>query len=292
MLLGSCFAQHIANKLRQHKFEVFTPFGVLYNPISIANSIYYLLDNSQFSEKDIFTQHEVWKSYAFHSAYNTSSAEDLLANMQEEINTGHTFLTQCKTLVLTFGTAYVYYAKETDKVVANCHKTDAKAFTRKRLSIDDIVETYTLLLQKLKTINPAIEVIFTVSPIRHWKDGAHENQLSKSILLLAIERLQQQVDFVHYFPAYELLLDDLRDYRFYEQDMLHPNSTAIAYVWQAFGESFFSEETKQVNNEVFALTKSEMHTPISPNSERYKEFSKKHTEKIDTLRAKYPFLKL
>lgn len=292
MLLGSCFAQHIANKLRQHKFNVATPFGVLYNPLSIANSLYFLLNKTQLTDKDIFLQHDVWKSYAFHSAYNNTSAQGLLHTLQEEINQSHTFLQQCNTLIITLGTAYVYYLNETNQVVANCHKTDAKAFTRKRVSLNEIVHTYTHLLTTLKAFNPSLQVICTVSPIRHWKDGAHSNQLSKSILLLAIESLQEQFDFVNYFPAYELVLDDLRDYRFYEQDMLHPNSTAIDYVWQHFSNTYFSEETKEINSKVYALTKNEIHKPISPESERYKEFMEQHAKKVHALRTQYPFLKL
>ncbi len=292
MLLGSCFAQHIATKLLQHKLPTYAPFGVLYNPSSIACSLNSILEKKVFSQQEVFFQHEMWKSYAFHSTYNDASAENLVERMNTEISTGYAFLQNCNTLIITLGTAYVYTLKETGEVVANCHKSDAALFTRKRLDMAEIVSEYTELINRLLLFNPNLSILCTVSPIRHWKDGAHENQLSKSILLLAIDSLQKQYTQVHYFPSYELVLDDLRDYRFYERDMLHPNSTAIDYVWKAFGESYFSQETKEINREVADLVKSESHRPINPDSTRYLQFIEQHAKKRSLLRAKYPYLNI
>ena len=193
--------------------------------------------------------------------------------------------------MLTFGTAYVYEQKETGKVVANCHKLPEKNFIRRRLEIDEIVEDYTLLLDELISLNPQLKILFTVSPIRHIRDGMHANQLSKSVLLLAIDRLMQRYPQVTcYFPSYEIVLDELRDYRFYADDMVHPSTLTINYLWERFSETFFTPETQNLIKECETIRKAIAHKPFHPESEEHKRFLGQIVLKIERLNGKYPYL--
>ena len=192
---------------------------------------------------------------------------------------------------MSWGTAWVYRHRQLGRVVANCHKFPATDFERFRLSPEDIEQVYTDLLSRLHSRYPDMRVLFTVSPIRHWKDGAHANQLSKSTLLLAIDRLQQLFpDHVFYFPSYEIVLDELRDYRYYADDMLHPSPLAVRYLWERFSEAFFSAETKQVITAIEDITKDLSHKPFHPESEAYQRFLGQIVLKIERLIGKYPYL--
>ncbi len=290
MLLGSCFAQHIAKRLEWYQFDTYSPFGTLYNPLSIAKSIINIINQKTYSDDELIYQQEEWKCYDFHSTYNSYDKNIVIKTINDEISFGNNFIKKCNTFIITFGTSYVYYLKNNKEIVANCHKTNATAFYREALTIDSIIETYTDLINRIYTINPNINFVFTVSPIRHWKDGAHANQLSKSTLLLAIDALQKKFDKVFYFPAYELLLDDLRDYRFYEKDMLHPNEIAIDYIWNAFENTYLTNTSIAINKEIAAIKKSEQHRPINPQSNRYQLFLEEIEEKKRKLRSKYPYL--
>lgn len=292
LLMGSCFAQNMARKLSENKFVVQNPFGVLYNPLSIAEGLNILLEQKTFTEKDLFFDKNQWHSFAYHSSYSADSREECLGKINDEIVQNSEFIRKADFLVLTFGTSFVYRLKSSGEVVANCHKIEANKFVREQCSVEGIVSTYNKLITRLKTINPDLTIVFTVSPIRHWKDGAHQNQISKSILLLAIDELVRLNNCALYFPAYELMLDDLRDYRFYKEDMLHPNDVAIEYIWEAFGNCFFAKETKQINKEVAVLVKNENHRPFQPNSENYAVFLSENKEKTEQFKLKYPFVKL
>lgn len=249
MLMGSCFAQHMVNKLQISGFDATMAIGVLYNPDSIASSLYRLLNNESITADRLFFDREKWQSFDFPSQYAKEDKQASLSLMQTEIEKGHAALTQAQALLITFGTAYVYELKTDQGVVANCHRVDASLFNRRRLQQEEIVNTYNKLILNIKEKNPEVEIIFTLSPVRHWKDGAHGNQISKSILLLAIEQICQANNNCQYFPSYEIMMDDLRDYRFYNSDMLHPNETAIKYIWEQFSTCFFDEAT-QINNKL------------------------------------------
>ena len=192
--------------------------------------------------------------------------------------------------MLTFGTAWVYEQKHTGRIVGNCHKQPDKLFTRRLLSVEEIVVEYFDLLKMLQELNPNLKVLFTVSPIRHAKDGMHGNQISKSTLLLAIDTLQHHYPMCHYFPSYEIVLDELRDYRFYADDMLHPSPLAIRYLWERFSETFFSSETKQVIVAVQDIRRDLAHKPFHPESEAYQRFLGQIVLKIERLIGKYPYL--
>ncbi len=289
LLLGSCFAENIGEKLSKHKFNAdVNPFGILYNPLSIANSINKLINNELIKEDELFLHENCWHSFDYHSSFSSASKEEAVCKMNERSSKSANKLQQVDLLFITFGTAWIYETKETGKIVSNCHKLPEKLFTRRRLTVDEIVDTYTQLFEKIQSVNNQLEVLFTVSPIRHWKDGAHENTLSKATLLLAIEQLQKQFDFVNYFPAYELIMDDLRDYRFYGNDMLHPNQAAIDYIWERFCETYFTTQTKQFVADTEQLNRAMMHRPFNAATDAYKQFCQQQIQKIENLKKIYP----
>jgi hypothetical protein len=293
MLLGSCFSENIGELFSINKFNVnINPFGIAYNPLSICKSISFLIDNKSFSEKDLFFDNGLWKSFSHHGSFSDASKLICLEKINQRIRQGSEHLQKASFLIITLGTAWVYELKTTKEIVNNCHKLSEKTFNRRRLSVKEIENCFNDLIPTLKQINPNLELIFTVSPIRHWKDGAHENQLSKSCLLLAIEELQKKFNFIHYFPAYEIVMDELRDYRFYAEDMLHPNKIAIDYIWEKFTETYFSGETKKTRKEIEHIIKAQSHRPFNPDTKEHQYFLKKIEEKKTELKEKYPFIEL
>jgi hypothetical protein len=291
MTLGSCFAENIGLKMKNVFFDTeINPFGVLYNPVSICNSIKILLENNNFTKDNLFENRGLWQSFSHSSLFTASSAEQCIDNINTRLSGATTFLKNTDFLLITFGTAWVYEDKESGSVVSNCHKLPARMFNRRRLSVEEIVAVYSPLISLLKSRFPDLKLIFSVSPIRHWKDGAHENNISKSILLLAIDALQKQFETINYFPAYEIQLDELRDYRFYASDMLHPSEVAIDYIWERFTETYFSEETKCMKKEFEQLKSDLSHRPMFPDSVEYLKFQLYIQNKKDELILKYPFL--
>ncbi|MEN9444997.1 MAG: hypothetical protein RIS47_1888, partial [Bacteroidota bacterium] len=227
LLLGSCFTENIGRKLKEHSYNcLINPCGILYNPMSVANTLDILRQKQHISSADLFDYNAQWHSFAFHSRYSASTAADATQKMNKSIEQGHQYLYNTQHLIITWGTAWCYKHIETNQVVANNHKLPDSKFQRIFLQPEEIVATYKPLIKALREINPEIHIILTISPIRHLKDGHHGNQLSKSSLLLAANEIQQQFPSIDYFPAYEIQLDDLRDYRFYAADMLHPNELA------------------------------------------------------------------
>lgn len=292
LTMGSCFAENIAQYLQKGRFYLeINPFGILYNPISIAQGLDLLWSNSAFPETELVQQGELWHSFLHHGSFAKLTKTALLEDLKTRLEAHRVFAKKTNRIILTLGTANVFVYRDTGKVVANCHKIPNTAFDKRRLSVAECVAAFDSIFQKIKTQYPDIQVIVTVSPVRHIRDGIVENQRSKATLLLAAEQLTQQFSFVHYFPAYEILMDDLRDYRFYNEDMIHPNDTAIAYVWEAFQDSFFSESTKNILREVEALNRLLAHRPLFPETNEYQAFLRKQVKKSDAIQAKYPFLK-
>lgn len=289
--MGSCFSDNIGQRLSNAFFPVdVNPFGVLFNPISIKNSLEILMNNRAFSENDLFKQGSLWSSFFHSTLFASVDKAECLNNINQRIKAASVHLRQANFLFITFGTAWVYELITSGEVVSNCHKLPANNFIRKRLTIDEIVTAYNDMLDNLHQLNPELQVIFTVSPIRHWKDGAHENNLSKSILLMAIELIKEQYDFIDYFPAYEIQMDELRDYRFYAADMLHPSETAIDYIWEKFSRAYFSAETLQIKTELEQLRTTMNHRPIHQASQEYKLFVQSLQKKKKELMLKYSFL--
>ncbi|MBB3186344.1 GSCFA domain-containing protein [Microbacter margulisiae] len=292
LLMGSCFVENMGKKFQELNFQVtVNPFGVLYNPASIAGALERLMNPVPFEAADLFHYEEIWHSFAHHSRFSLVSEKETLHAMNDELALGAKRLKKARWLIITFGTAWIYRLADTGMIVANCHKLPEKQFLRSRMSGADIVEQFIPLIRRLKGMNPDLQILMTVSPIRHWKDGAHENQLSKAILLLAIEQLQQQFAFVHYFPAYELMLDELRDYRFYAEDMMHPNAIAIDFIWEKLLLHYIHPDTQRTIREVEQINKALQHRALHPDSEAYSKFRQQLDQKIKTLQKAYPFLR-
>lgn len=290
LLLGSCFAENIGTRLAGNKFNVdINPFGTLYNPASIAAALRMLLHPQRFTTKDLLQQEGVYHSFTHHSRFSSTSETECLENINNRLFASAGEFRSTAYLVVTLGTAYVYRLKSSGEVVANCHKLPEKMFDRSMLSVAEIVAEWKELLLSLWEQNPELKVLFTVSPIRHWKDGAHGNQLSKATLLLAIDELQAAYpERIAYFPGYEIMMDELRDYRFYAADMLHPSELAIDYIWQRFTENFLSDETKGILKEWAEIQKAINHRPFQPESDAYKRFISQTLLKMERINKKFP----
>jgi hypothetical protein len=293
LFIGSCFATNIGSYFSANCLNALVnPFGVLYNPFSIANSLERLLDGQPFTDNDVVEKDKVYHSFYHHSQFNTNHKQDFLEAVNSSFETSAAFLETADTIIITFGTAWVYEHKESGIIVSNCHKYPAADFRRYRLSVEDIIGRYQKLIDRIKAINPKVRFQLTVSPVRHWKDGAHGNQLSKSTLLLAIDKLVNEFDFVEYFPAYELLLDELRDYRFFAGDMLHPSELAIAFIREKFTNSQFDEVGKKLLEKLLKLNKAAEHRPFNLESEAHQQFVRKHISKVDQLQQQYTTIDL
>lgn len=264
LLLGSCFAQNMQVKFADGGFEAMHPFGAIYNPYSVANSFKLIAENKAIAEESLFFQKDKWNSYAFHSNYSSTDKNEALNLMNQAVNKANEILnSENPVIVVTLGTSWVYELNETGEIVANCHHSSASSFTRRAMDVEEIIEVLTPICQTGKRI------IFTVSPVRHLKDGAHENQLSKSRLLLAVDKLVSQHPNCEYFPSYEIVLDELRDYRFFAEDMAHPTALAVDYIWERFSDTYFSDKTIEGIKNYEKIVKIEKHRPSNPESEQY-----------------------
>jgi len=292
MLFGSCFAENIGSLLDSNKFDVnINPFGILYNPSSIAKALYRLLVKKTFTDDDVFLHNGLYHSFLHHGDFSKADKAECLHRINNACQKASDDLQQADTLLITFGTAYVFKHIASESVVSNCHKLPASNFDRYRLSVEDIVNEWSDLINRLKQDNPQLNILFTVSPIRHWKDGAHDNQLSKAILLLAIDELQKKHGNIFYFPSYELLLDELRDYRFYAEDMIHPNDVAVKYIWESFSDTFFDDETMSVMKLWNNISQAINHRPFNAENEMHKEFLRQTLLKLEAFQQKYPYFR-
>ena len=291
MLMGSCFADNIGSRLKELKFRVeHNPFGVLYNPLSVKIDLGLLQDKKIFSESDLYWFDNRWVSFNHYTLFSDPDKEACLQKINDSIVSASELLADARFLFITFGTAWVYEFLKTGKVVANCHKIPAKEFRRFLISAEDIVKEYDILLPGLRAHNPDLNIVFTLSPIRHWKDGAVGNQLSKSILLVAIHQLVEKYQYAHYFPAYEIFMDELRDYRFYAGDMIHPSDPALDYIWERFTDTFISDESVELIKEIEKIIKARNHRPVNPGSAAYLKFKEKVQAQIDEVLKKNPNL--
>lgn len=291
LLVGSCFSDNIGEKLANYKFKVLNnPFGVLYNPYSIYNSLNILLNNTIFDLNNLHFYNGKWSSFNHHTTFSNSNKTICLENINKALKKSSTFLKKADFLFITFGTARIYTYKKTGQIVSNCHKIPAKQFDHTLLTVDKIVELYNDILTALFNNFPKINIVFTISPIRHWKDGAFGNQLSKSVLFLAINELLKSFDNISYFPAYEIVMDDLRDYRFYEENMLHPNQTAVNYIWEHFVNSYIDKNCSIIFPDILKIANAFHHKPSETSSQEFVKFAIKITQLIDVLYKKYPYL--
>lgn len=288
-MIGSCFVENISAKLKQAGFRIdVNPFGILYNPVSIGNAFADLLQRKEFTEDDIFLADGIYRSFSHHGRFSGVEPTQVLETMNLQLAASQRFLKEASILIITFGTAKVYRLLSTGEVVANCHKLPANRFSHELLSVDAIVEQWLYRIEQLKRLNPGIKILFTVSPIRHWKDGAHDNQVSKSVLFVALNEILRQTENTFYFPSYELMLDDLRDYRFYAEDMIHPNAQAINYIWEKFGNTYFDDKTKEVIKELESIRQALNHRPFNPDSDEYKNFLKAALQRKEAFSRQHP----
>lgn len=287
LLLGSCFTENIGEKLLNSKFKVnINPFGIIYNPISIANSLTRIVNNQLYTEQELSEQHKKWFSFDHHGSFSSFNQHECLAKINNEINCASEHIQKTKTIIITLGTAWVYENIENNQIVANCHKIPAKNFTKRLLSVEEIVRQFSALANKLNKIN----FLFTVSPVRHVSDGLHENNISKSVLHLAIHELTKNLTNCHYFGAYEMVIDELRDYRFFKEDMIHPTSQAIDYVWEKFAATYFNKETILLNQRIEKLQQAALHRPFNFESESHQKFVNEQAFQMQQLEKEFPFL--
>lgn len=291
MLWGSCFTESIGKLLSDNKFTCdINPFGVLYNPLSIAEAIEEVAALHIYTETNLRFDKGMWYSLMHHSSFSSPDKAVCLQQINRRIQQGGIYLCHTDWLLMTWGTARTYRWKEDGRIVGNCHKLPEKLFERNLLEVEDIVERYSKLLPHLKALNPNLQVILTVSPIRHAKDGMHGNQLNKAVLLIAIDKLCRLFPFCHYFPSYEIMMDELRDYRFYADDMLHPSSLAVSYIWECFCQTYFRTHTLQIMKEWETIQKGLTHRPFNEDSEAYRTFLSQILLKIERLKEKLPYL--
>lgn len=294
--LGSCFASNIAERLTEAKFQIVaSPTGILFNPESIAAALNRFDALSRGDRGAIPAADELsrsgsrWFSYDFHSDFSSADAEKALALMQAAVERGAEALSQAKVVIITFGTAFVYRHKCSGEVVANCHKQPQSLFLREMLSAEEIASRYISLLQGPLSDK---QVIFTISPVRHLADGLEANSLSKATLRIAVETIKRACGNVIYFPAYEIVMDELRDYRFYAEDMTHPSSVAVDYIWQRFAECAFSAQTLKANEQIERIVKATHHRPFDAQSEEHKAFCRTMIERCDEVEKQYRPIKM
>lgn len=287
MSLGSCFAQNMGEKFHYFKFQIMTnPFGIIFNPISIEKLIERVVNQVEFTENDIFFHNERWHCSEIHSELSHPDKEEFLAKLNSLIELTNQQIRKSTHFIITYGTAYVYRYKSSDTIVANCHKVSQNQFGKEILGIDTIEKSIQNTVALIHKVNPKCTFIFTVSPVRHIKDGFMENQRSKAHLIAAIHNSQFIIH--NYFPSYEIMMDELRDYRFYADDMLHPSKIAINYIWECFFTNYIAEECVATMQEIDAIQKAMAHKPFNPNSSIYNKFLDNLETKIMNIQKTHP----
>ncbi|MEZ0128745.1 GSCFA domain-containing protein [Flavobacterium sp. LBUM151] len=295
---GSCFAENMADKFDYFKFQNETnPFGIIFNPVSIEKIIERTVEEKWFTEKDVFFHSERWHCFEVHSDLSNSDRQELLETLNKAISETNKKLKEATHIIITYGTSWIYRNLESDEIVANCHKVPQKQFSKELLSVERIEKNIQNTIRFIQTLNSEINFIFTVSPVRHIKDGFAENQLSKSHLFAGLHHNLSRGfgTEVHnlkleYFPSYEIMMDELRDYRFYTEDMLHPNPVAIDYIWHKFSENYIAENAISIMKEIEEIQKSLRHRSFNPESEQHQKFLAKLQQRIDLLKEKLPHI--
>ena len=290
LLIGSCFTEQIGAKLANHKFSVLdNPNGILFNPVSITRSVISYIENKQYKEDDLFYQNESWNSWEHHSRFSNPDASTCLNGINGSQTKAHSFLKEADWLLVTLGSAFVYEL-ENKIVVANCHKVPTDKFNKRLLTAEKIVSDLQAMIQRLLVFNPSLKIIFTISPVRHLRDGFVENNRSKATLINAVHDLAENNSNCFYFPAYELVIDDLRDYRFYAEDMVHPNHAATNYVWEKFMTTCIDTSSQQLMKEIAVLVTAKNHRPFNPTSGQHKKFLQMNLEKVKKLQEQNPYI--
>jgi hypothetical protein len=292
MFIGSCFSAEMGKKMEEGRMQVLiNPAGTVYNPASICNNLEAIIENRKFTITDLNKYGNLFISFSHYTNFSNEDKDIALDKINSSTQNAHLFLKNAKMLFITFGTSRVYRLRETGRIVSNCHKLPDSNFTGELLDVEEIIRLWGSLLEKLNNFNKDLKVIFTVSPVRHWKDGAHGNQVSKSILFLGIEQLLGNQEVAcGYFPAYELMMDDLRDYRFYAKDMIHPSAEALDYIWEAFTETYFTPETKRIWREINDITLAINHRFVTDSRKGKKDFALGMLRRITDAEKKHPYI--
>lgn len=295
MLLGSCFVENMGRKLEYFKFpSLQNPFGILFHTIAIENLVTKSVRQESYSEADVFFLNDRWHCFDAHSDLSNASQEHLIKDLNDGLKATHEQLSKSTHIIITLGTAWVYRNIKSDNIVANCHKVPQKEFSKELLSVDEISDSLQKTINGIRSVNEKAQIIFTVSPVRHLKDGFVENQRSKSHLITAVhEMIYNDVTLSAvegYFPSYEIMMDELRDYRFYKSDMVHPNDLAVDYIWEKFKVVWISKECDMLMDQVEAIQKGLEHKPFNPDSNEHKGFLKSLQTKITYLQQTYPFM--
>ncbi|MHA6279510.1 GSCFA domain-containing protein [Salinimicrobium sp. CAU 1759] len=289
LLLGSCFVENIGKKLDYFKFRnLLNPFGILFHPAAINNFLKRVKEQHIYTKADIFFHNEAWHCYEAHSDLNAVEKEEILNKLNAAVKETADFLKSATHVIITPGTAWGYRLKESGEVVANCHKVPQANFSKEITEVKNaLFETSEIL----RMLNPSAEIIFTVSPVRHLKDGFVENQLSKAKLITAIQEIVTSEEHCSYFPSYEIMMDELRDYRFYSEDMVHPNQIAVDYIWEKFREAWIASEASETMKKVDTIQKGLLHRPFNETSEAHQKFRKDLQQKIEKLENEVPQIK-
>ena len=248
------------------------------------------INQKEYSEYDIFQLNEQWQSFEAHSELNSISKDEFLTNLNYGIQKTHDSITKATHIIITLGTAWVYRHIESDQIVANCHKVQQKKFLKELLSVDEITESLEALISIIRSVNSEVNFLFTVSPVRHLKDGFVQNQQSKAHLVSSIHQIVEPRNKIFYFPSYELMMDELRDYRFYKEDMIHPNQTAIDYIWEKFVATWISDDSVSIMEKVDIIQKGLQHKPFNPNSEAHQKFLASLSDQISELQTQFPYI--
>jgi lysophospholipase L1-like esterase len=290
LVIGSCFAENIGAILKNHMFDIaINPFGIVYNPLSIIQHLKYIIQNKQFTKHDLFEYKGLWKSWHHHGSFAAAHDHEVLNLINLNIEKAHQQLLKADWLIITLGSAY-YYTLKNGQIVSNCHKVPASNFEKKLATRPKILDGFQEICSQLQEINPTLKVLFNVSPVRYIRDGLTENTISKSMLHLSINELVSQNKHCFYFPSYEIMIDELRDYRFYKEDMVHPNETAIAYIYEKFAGALFDDETKMITKEVQQFNAFSNHKVLNHSKDAQHQHQLKIEQMQHQLLQKYSFL--
>lgn len=299
LLMGSCFTENIGEKLRKHKFSILeNPNGILFNPVSVSEAIINIIENKVYTTNDLFNYNEAWHSWQHHSRFSGITAQQAIDKINAATQEAHIFLQQANYIFITLGSAWIYtltpkaFNAQVGTVAANNHKAPADWFEKKLLRVDQAIVVLATLLDRLGAFNPNIKVIFTISPVRHLREGIINNNRSKAVLIQAIHDLCERLPQLYYYPAYELVIDDLRDYRFYAEDLVHPNYYATQYVWEKFVDACMNNETQQLMTEIADISTAFNHKPFNATSYQHQQFLQTYYAKTQSLQQQHSYLNL
>ncbi len=297
MLIGSCFTENMGEKLQKHKFKVMdNPNGILFNPVSVAEAITAYVDNTIYTAADLFQYNDAWHSWKHHSRFSATTAEASLQKINTATAAAHAYLSNADHIMITLGSAWIYTLTEKapqakhGSVAANNHKAPADWFYRRLMAIEEVLSVLDNMIHRLFFFNPKLKIIFTISPVRHLREGVIENNRSKAVLIQAVHHLVDKFDRLYYFPAYELVIDDLRDYRFYAEDLVHPNYQATQYVWEKFLGACMDDDTRNLIKEIAEINIAHNHRPFNATSAQHRKFMASYQEKTWQLQQKHPYL--